>query len=106
MTRSGPRGWGVVLVRGASMRPTFSGLRRLALVRWGATPVPGDVVVAQRPDRPELRIIKRVTARDASGWWLESDAHEDAVVRSDSWLFGPVPDDLVLGVARWPQVRR
>lgn len=106
MTPSGPRGWSVVLVRGESMEPTFAGLRRVALVRWGVEPSVGDVVVAHRPDRPELRIIKRVTAREERGWWLESDAHEDAVVRSDSWLFGPVGDDLVLGVVRWPRVRR
>lgn len=88
------------------MRPTFSGVRRLAVVCWGDEPDVGDVVVAQRPDRPDLRIIKRITSHDARGWWLESDAHADGVVRSDSWLFGPVDDNLVIGVVRWPQVRR
>ena len=100
-----PQGWGIVLVRGDSMRPTFAGWRRWALVRWGAQPAVGDVVVAHRPDRPALRIIKRVTDRDVRGWWLESDAVAPGPVRSDSWLFGPVPDDLVLGVVRWP-IRR
>lgn len=84
------------------MRPTFAGWRRLAIVRWGAVPEVGDVVVALRPDRRDLRIVKRVTDRDAHGYWVESDAGTDEV-RSDSWLFGPVPEDCILGVVRWPR---
>lgn len=98
--------WGIVLVRGMSMAPTFSGLRRIALVRFGMEPLVGDVVVAQRPDRPGQRVIKRVTEHESRGWWLESDAADDGLVRSDSWLFGPVSDAEVLGVVRWPRVRR
>lgn len=99
-----PRGWGLVLVRGRSMHPTFTGHRRLALVRWGVPPTVGDVVVAERPDRAGPRIVKRVTGREQQGWWLESDAGTEGSVLSDSWLFGPVPADLVLGVVRWPDV--
>ena len=98
--------WGIVLVRGKSMAPTFDGLRRLALVRFGMEPLIGDVVVAERPDRPGQRVIKRVTDHDQLGWWLESDALGGSQVRSDSWLFGAVSDAQLLGVVRWPRVRR
>ncbi len=97
---------GLVLVRGRSMAPTFGGWRRLAIVEFGRSPRVGEVVLARRPDRPEQRVIKRVTARDAGGWWLESDAHGDRTVFSDSWVFGPVSDTLLLGVVRWPRVSR
>jgi phage repressor protein C with HTH and peptisase S24 domain len=98
--------WGLVLVRGASMAPTFRGVRRLALVRFGATPRIGDVVVADRPDRPGQHVIKRVTDCDDRGWWVESDAQGGGLVRADSWLFGPLRDGQVLGVVRWPRATR
>ena len=101
--------WGVVLVRGRSMAPTFAGLRRFPIVAWGRAPHVGDVVVADRPDRPGLHIVKRATAHDATGWWLESDAHADEArggVFADSWLFGPVPEASILGVVVWPKVSR
>lgn len=88
------------------MLPTFAGLRRIALVSLGREPRIGDVVVAERPDRPGQRIIKRVTDRGERGWWLESDAGTADAVRADSWLFGPVSDDAVRGVVVWPRVRR
>lgn len=98
--------WGLVLVRGQSMLPTFGGVRRIALVQYGALPVIGDVAVIDRPDRPGLRVIKRVTDRDQRGWWVESDRHSDAQVNADSWQFGHVADEQVLGVVRWPRVSR
>lgn len=92
------------------MVPTFAGIRRFPIVAWGRTPRIGDVVIADRPDRPGMRVVKRATAHDATGWWLESDAQAtDAgrgAVFSDSWLFGPVPDEAVLGVVVWPRVSR
>ena len=88
------------------MRPTFGGLRRVALVRFGARPRIGDVVVADRPDRPGQHVIKRITDHDARGWWLESDANGGPHVHSDSWLFGAVSDAQILGVVRWPRVSR
>ncbi|MHB0927675.1 MAG: S24/S26 family peptidase [Candidatus Nanopelagicales bacterium] len=106
MTRTRDTHLGLVLVRGPSMRPTFSGLRRVAVVCFGAPPRIGDVVVADRPDRPGQHVIKRITDRDARGWWLESDANQDRRVYSDSWLFGAVSDAQVLGVVRWPRVSR
>ena len=103
--------WGIVFVRGRSMEPTFAGFRRFPIVAWGRAPRIGDVVIAERPDRPGMRVVKRATGHDAAGWWLESDAHEKAprggagIVFSDSWLFGPVPDAAILGVVVWPDVR-
>ena len=97
---------GLVLVRGRSMTPTFAGWRRLALVDFGRAPRIGDVVVAARPDRPAQRVIKRITDHDARGWWLESDANEERTMFSDSWVFGAVADEQVLGVVRWPRVSR
>ena len=53
------RGWSVVRVEGLSMIPTLAPDER-ALVHWGAEVGLGDVVVAQRMDRPELLLVKRL----------------------------------------------
>ncbi|TYB46833.1 S24 family peptidase [Actinomadura chibensis] len=77
------------------------------IVRAGARPVPGDLVVALHPERGQPLIVKRATHRSRDGWWLESD-NQAAPGRRDSWDFGAVPDALVLGpvVARyWPPSR-
>lgn len=104
----GARGkrWGLSLVKGDSMRPTIRGWRRLLLVHYGATPKVGDIVIVDRPDRPGFHVVKRVTDLDERGWWVESDGHADAETKADSWLFGPVRDAQVLGVARWPRLSR
>lgn len=98
--------WGLVLVRGRSMLPTFGGLRRIAVVRYGEVPRIGDVAVVDRPDRAGFRVIKRVTDRDQRGWWVESDNREEPHVQADSWQFGHVADRQILGVVRWPRVSR
>ena len=95
-----------VEVTGDSMLP---GLRPgdWLVVRTGARPAPGDVVVAEHPEQRELLIVKRVSHRSGDGWWLESD-NQRARGRRDSWDFGPVPDGLVVGrvVGRyWPRPR-
>ncbi|MGW5417177.1 nickel-type superoxide dismutase maturation protease [Actinomadura geliboluensis] len=92
-----------VEVSGESMLP---GLRPgdWLIVRVGARLTPGAVVVAEHPQRPGLLIVKRATHRTDEGWWLESD-NQRAPGRRDSWDFGAVPDDLVMGrvLARyWP----
>ncbi|GAA4319778.1 nickel-type superoxide dismutase maturation protease [Actinomadura luteofluorescens] len=93
-----------VEVSGESMLP---GLRPgdWLIVRDGARPAPGAVVVAEHPERRGLLIVKRVSHRSADGWWLESD-NRRALGARDSWDFGPVADDLVVGrvVGRyWPR---
>ena len=65
------------------------------LVRWGATPRVGDVVVARRPDRPDLIVVKRLTALENDGAWLEGDNRDGS---HDSWVFGAVAPEGVLGV--------
>ncbi|TDD93594.1 S26 family signal peptidase [Actinomadura rubrisoli] len=77
------------------------------VVRAGAVPAAGDLVVARHPERPGVLIVKRATRRADGGWWLESD-NQRARGRRDSWDFGAVPDDLIVGrvVARyWPLSR-
>lgn len=88
-------------VAGDSMRPTLAPGDWL-VVRRGARVRPGDIVVARRPDRRGLRLVKRAVKRTDDGWWLEGD---NPRASHDSRLFGAVPDALVEGraVARyWP----
>jgi hypothetical protein len=63
-------------------------------VRWTSQIEVGDVVVARRPDRPDLLIVKRVTRREGLGWWLTGDNPGRS---DDSRTFGSVPDALVVG---------
>lgn len=103
LAAAGARRVRTVEVTGESMLP---GLRPgdWLIVRVGARPAPGSVVVAEHPQRSGLLIVKRATHRSDEGWWLESD-NQRAPGRSDSWDFGAVPDDLVVGrvLARyWP----
>jgi nickel-type superoxide dismutase maturation protease len=59
----------------------------------------GDVVVARRPDRTEIEILKRILAIDEQGMlFLDGD---NAVASTDSWTFGPVPRELILARVRW-----
>ena len=59
----------------------------------------GDVVVACRPDRPELEIIKRITAIDAGGAiFLGGD---NPAASTDSRQFGPVTRAHILARVRW-----
>lgn len=73
------------------------------LVRYGAQPRPGDIVVVALPGRPLG--VKRAVRRTADGWWVQGDAPRS----TDSRTFGAVPSDAVLGrvVWRyWPLLRR
>ncbi|MGE0820424.1 MAG: nickel-type superoxide dismutase maturation protease [Candidatus Nanopelagicales bacterium] len=91
-----------VRVSGASMEPALrEGDRLLCRDVTPRRPVrAGDVVVARRPDRPSLLLVKRAVRREPDGWWLEGD---NPAASDDSRLFGPVADELVLGraVLRW-----
>ncbi|MEO3782115.1 S24 family peptidase [Actinocorallia sp. B10E7] len=94
--------WKAVRVEGLSMLPTLSPGDRL-LVREG--PVrEGDVVVARHDG---LMLVKRAVFRQDGGWWLESD-NQRAPGRRDSWDFGAVPEQDVLGrvvLRYWPPSR-
>ena len=77
----------------------------LLLVRAGAEPRPGALVVADLPGGRGPG-VKRAARREPEGWWLERDSPS---VGTDSWLFGAVGDDAVTGVVRarlWPRPGR
>jgi signal peptidase I len=95
--------WGVAVVRGRSMQPTLYDGDRL-VVRHGATPRLGDLVVVRLPDG--VVAVKRATMRESAGgqpgWWVERDNPSEGV---DSWSVGVIPDADVIAVARfglWP----
>jgi len=86
--------WGFAVVRGRSMQPTLYDGDRL-LVRHGATPRDGDLVVVRLPGRGVA--VKRAAFRTDGGWWVERDNPAEG---TDSWLVGAVPDADVLAVVR------
>lgn len=59
----------------------------------------GDVVVARRPDRPELEIVKRIQAIDPAGAIFLVGDNPDA--STDSRQFGPVARDHIVAQVRW-----
>nr|WP_280117138.1 S24 family peptidase [Microbispora hainanensis] len=90
-----------VCVSGDSMLPVLRPGDWL-LVRLGAPVRPGDVVVARRPHG---LIVKRAFQHTGDGWWLESD-NQSAPGRRDSWDFGAVPEEDVVGrvvLRYWPR---
>jgi phage repressor protein C with HTH and peptisase S24 domain len=96
--------YGFAIVRGRSMEPTLRDGDRL-VVRYGAVPKIGQLAVVRLPERHGVS-VKRVTRRDADGWWVERDNPTEGV---DSWLVGAIPDaDLVAVVLGrvWPRPGR
>ncbi|MEO3857164.1 S24 family peptidase [Acrocarpospora sp. B8E8] len=81
-----------VRVTGDSMLPVLRPGDCL-LVRPGAPIREGDLVIARRPHG---LIVKRAFRRTEEGWWLESD-NQSAPGRQDSWDFGAIPDQDILG---------
>lgn len=63
------------------------------VVHYGAPVRPGDVVLARRPDRPNLIVLKRAVRATPEGWWLLGD---NAAESDDSRVFGAVPHEDVL----------
>jgi len=99
MVSGGVVPWGVAVVRGRSMRPTLHDGDRL-IVRHGATPRVGDLVVVRLPDG--VLAVKRATLREKGAWWVERDNPSEGV---DSWLVGAIPDAdvvAVVGARLWP----
>jgi nickel-type superoxide dismutase maturation protease len=95
-----------VVVDGLSMIPVLAPGEHL-LVRVGGVVRPGGIVVARRPDRPDLLVVKRAVERRDGGWWLAGD---NPGASDDSRTFGVVPDDSIVGVAvlryrPWPPER-
>lgn len=76
----------------------------LLVVVHGAAAAPGDVVVAQLPDRTVA--LKRVEDVDGHGWWLASDNVAEGW-SSRAWG-QPIAAEQILAVARfrvWPRPR-
>jgi len=69
-----------------------------ALYQPGAVLRVGDVVLARRPDRPEVEIVKRIEALDGDRVVLAGD---NRVESTDSLVFGPVDRSAVIAVIRW-----
>ncbi len=91
--------WGMAVVHGRSMQPTLRDGDRL-LVRHGATPRVGALVVVRLPGRGLA--VKRATMRQPGGWWVERDNPDEGV---DSWQVGAIPEADVVAVVRarlWP----
>ena len=60
---------------------------------------PGQVVVARRPDRPQVEIIKRIHSIDAAGTiFLVGD---NPAASTDSREFGAVSRAQILARVRW-----
>jgi nickel-type superoxide dismutase maturation protease len=59
----------------------------------------GDVVVARRPDRPALAIIKRIEAVTPAGAYLLAGDNPSA--STDSRHFGAVTRDHIVARVRW-----
>jgi phage repressor protein C with HTH and peptisase S24 domain len=96
---------GLAIVRGRSMLPTLHDGDRL-LVRYGAVPRPGDLVVVRLPadvsGAPRPLAVKRAAREEPAGWWVERDNPAEGV---DSWTFGTVAHHDVVAVVTariWP----
>lgn len=79
--------WWPLEVAGPSMAPTLQHGDWIMAWRTNRARV-GDVVVACRPDRPEVLIVKRVQSISEQGFWLAGD---NSVASDDSSVFGAVP---------------
>jgi signal peptidase I len=98
--------WGLAVVSGRSMEPTLLPGDRL-LVRHGAHPRPGDLVLVELPpgpDGPRPLAVKRATRREPDGrWWVESD---NSAVGTDSWTVGALSSRAVRARVLWRLPRR
>lgn len=81
-----------VVVAGDSMLPTYREGEWLLVARLPVRV--GDAVLARRPDRRNLWIVKRVASRSADEAFLVGD---NPASSTDSRHFGPVPLALVAG---------
>jgi hypothetical protein len=61
----------------------------------------GDVVVARRPDRPSVEMIKRIESFQADGAVFLVSDNPAAPGATDSRIFGAVPRELILARVRW-----
>jgi nickel-type superoxide dismutase maturation protease len=88
----------VAVVAGTSMQPQlYDG--DCVVIRRGSRARIGDVVLARRPDRISLLVVKRVREVLSDGdVWLAGD---NPAASDDSRLFGPVSRDAIEGRVLW-----
>lgn len=89
--------FGIAVVRGRSMEPTYVDGDRL-LVVYGARPRVGRAHIVRLPDGPSGPrpvAVKRISRPEDGGWWIERDNPREGV---DSWQVGAIPTKDVLGV--------
>jgi len=90
--------WIPFAIHGTSMQPALE-TGQFVLVDTARGPRAGDIVVARRPDRPELEVVKRVSTIGAdSTLYLLGD---NAAQSTDSRQFGAVSAEDIVGVVRW-----
>ncbi|MGW0881042.1 nickel-type superoxide dismutase maturation protease [Streptomyces sp. NPDC002671] len=89
--------FGVAEVTGPSMVPTLHHGDRL-LLQYGAVVRPGDIVVLRHPFQQDLLVVKRAVERREGGWWVLGD---NPYAGGDSTDYGVVPEELILGTARF-----
>jgi nickel-type superoxide dismutase maturation protease len=99
-----------VEVDGESMLPTLEP-GDWVIATAGGRVKHGDVVVVERPDRPGLEVVKRITGAPGDEglgfgeWFVEGD---NAAASTDSREFGPVSRAAIRGRVRlvyWPPRR-
>jgi nickel-type superoxide dismutase maturation protease len=91
----------VARVQGKSMLPKYQA-GDLVLIIKRKNPKRHQVVIAQRPDKLDLLVIKRVISVTNNGYWLQGD---NAKFSDDSRIFGEVPKELIKGIVLfryWP----
>lgn len=92
-------------IEGGSMEPALEA-GDWVVVDFGATVGVGAIVVATRPDRPKLEVIKRVAQRNAEGdFFLLGDNPPQS---TDSREWGWVEAEAIHGLVRfryWPASR-
>lgn len=84
-------------VQGRSMEPALNAQDRVLVKRWDVDIPPplGHIVVALHPQKPDLRMIKRLRRCDAAGLWLEGDNPAES---SDSRQLGWIKPEEMIGV--------
>ena len=87
------RSFTTVRVVGPSMEPAVRN-GQWWVVRKSAKLRQGDVVLLQHPERSDLSVVKRLSHREDSGWWVLGDNPPES---DDSRHFGVVPDNLIIG---------
>lgn len=97
--------FGVAIVRGRSMEPTYVDGDRL-LVAYGARVAPGRAHVIRLPDGPHGPrpiAVKRLAHEVPDGWWAVRDNPDEGV---DSRTVGPIPNSEILArvICRLPRL--